>query len=53
MRLKITRALKNERGSVIIEYALLAGLMGTGAIVALTQIGVNVSDILNAVAGEL
>lgn len=42
-----------QRGSIIIEYALVASLVGAGAIIALQGIGLHVVDILNAVAGEL
>lgn len=42
-----------SRGSILVEYALVASLMGAGAIVALQQLGIGVADVLNQIAGEL
>ena len=42
-----------QRGSILVEYALIASLVGAGAIVALQAVGLHVADVLNTIAGEL
>lgn len=42
-----------QRGSVLIEYALVVSIMGTAAVVALQQLGVSVADVLTTLAGEM
>lgn len=42
-----------QRGSILVEYALVVSLLGAGAIVALQQLGVDVAGVFNRIAGEL
>lgn len=42
-----------QRGSILVEYALVVSLIGAGAIVALQGLGLHVADVLNQIAGEL
>lgn len=49
----LPKTVRREAGSILIEYALVASLLGAGAIVALQNVGLNVADILNTLAGEM
>ncbi|MHB1699043.1 MAG: Flp family type IVb pilin [Acidobacteriaceae bacterium] len=45
--------LKDEFGQDLIEYALVAGLIGLGAVLAMTTLGVKVSTAFSYVGSEL
>lgn len=49
----LTSFVNDEQGVDLIEYALLAGLIGVAAITAVTGIGTQVSRILGAVSSKL
>lgn len=42
-----------QRGSVLVEYALVVSVMGLTAVAALHGLGLHVADVLNTIAGEL
>jgi pilus assembly protein Flp/PilA len=44
---------KNEAGQTLVEYGLIVALISIVAIVALTLVGDNVTEVFNSVAGEL
>lgn len=44
---------RNQRGATAIEYGLIAALIAVAIIVALTQLGLSLSDVFNNVAGNL
>jgi pilus assembly protein Flp/PilA len=48
-----TTFVNDDRGVDLIEYALLAGLIGVAAITAVTGIGTQVSRILGAVNDKM
>ncbi len=45
--------LKDELGQDLIEYALVAGLIGLGAVLAMTTLGNKLSDAFSHVGSEL
>jgi pilus assembly protein Flp/PilA len=45
--------LANESGATVVEYALLAGLMGLAIIASITVIGGKLSNTFNSVAGNI
>ncbi len=47
------QTLRNEKGQGLIEYALIAALIAVIAILALTFLGLKVSNTLNKVGGNL
>ena len=47
------RFVLEESGQDLIEYALVAGLIGLGAVVAMTALGGNVSNTFGVVGNEL
>lgn len=47
------KKLKDEAGNALVEYTLMISLVGGASIVALTQLGLSVADVLNTIAGEL
>jgi pilus assembly protein Flp/PilA len=49
----LTAFVNDDRGVDLIEYALLAGLIGVAAVTAVTGIGTQVSRILGAVGTKL
>jgi Flp pilus assembly pilin Flp len=49
----LTLFVNDDRGVDLIEYALLAGLIGVAAITAVTGIGTQVSRILGAVSAKM
>jgi pilus assembly protein Flp/PilA len=49
----LTTFVNDDRGVDLIEYALLAGLIGVAAITAITGIGTQVSRILGAVSAKM
>ena len=49
----LTMFVNDDRGVDLIEYALLAGLIGVAAITAITGIGTQVSRILGAVSAKM
>lgn len=44
---------EDEEGQTLIEYGLIIALISIVAIVALTLVGGNISNIFNSVAGKL
>jgi Flp pilus assembly pilin Flp len=51
--LRIVARLEDERGQALAEYGLILGLIAVVAIVALTALGLAVTDKLNAVANAI
>ena len=45
--------LKDESGQDLIEYALVAGLIGLAAVVAMTSLGGKISAAFNSVSSQL
>ena len=45
--------LKDESGQDLIEYALVAGLIGLGAVVAMTGLSTKVGTAFNSVGNQL
>ena len=52
-RRMVTRLRREESAQGMVEYALLAALIAVAAIGALTLLGNSITDVFNAVAGEL
>jgi pilus assembly protein Flp/PilA len=44
---------KNQRGVTMIEYALLAALIAVAAIVAVTQLGVDIAALFTAISAAI
>jgi pilus assembly protein Flp/PilA len=42
-----------EEGAALVEYGLLVALIAVAAILAITAVGTNISDLFDTVAGEL
>ncbi len=53
IRTLITELLQDESGQDLIEYALLAALIGLGAVAAVGKISGDVSGIFNSIATQL
>ena len=49
----VARLCREESAQGMVEYALLTALIAVAAIGALTLLGNNITNIFNAVAGEL
>ncbi len=49
----IKTLLQDESGQDLIEYALVAGLIGVAAIVAVTGIGSKLTTVFNQITGNL
>jgi pilus assembly protein Flp/PilA len=49
----LTTFVNDDRGVDLIEYALLAGLIGVAAVTAITGIGTEVNRIFGAVSAKL
>jgi pilus assembly protein Flp/PilA len=45
--------IKDESGQDLIEYALVAGLIGVGAVVAMTSLSGKISNAFNSVGSQL
>lgn len=50
---KIARFIKEDDGLTIVEYAIAGGLVGAGAILAFTNLGVQVARIINGIVTAL
>jgi pilus assembly protein Flp/PilA len=48
-----TGLLRDESGQGLIEYALIAGLIGVVAVVAMTSVGTNVKALFNSISNSL
>lgn len=48
-----TNLLKDESGQDLIEYALVAGLIGLGAVVSMTSLSTTIGNALTAVGTKL
>ena len=51
--LRIVTRMEDERGQALAEYGLILGLIAVVAIVALTALGLAVTEKLNAVANAI
>lgn len=49
----VSRALKDERGGEVLEYALIAGLVVVGAIGVISCVGIKVLNRWNAVNSSI
>jgi pilus assembly protein Flp/PilA len=49
----ISKLFKNENGATAIEYGLIAALIAVAAIVAMGQLGTNLSNTFNKVSNKL
>jgi pilus assembly protein Flp/PilA len=49
----IRRLMEDESGVTAIEYGLIAALIAIAAIVAMTAVGTDLSNVFNTVAGDL
>lgn len=49
----VTSLLNDESGQGLIEYALIAGLIGLVAVVAMTSIGSQISAAFNSISSTL
>ena len=50
---KFVARIENESGQALVEYSLILMLVALVTVAALTQIGINVNNILNGLAGAL
>jgi pilus assembly protein Flp/PilA len=48
-----TALLKEESGQGLIEYALIAGLIGLVAVVAMTAVGHNITNAFTSISSQL
>jgi pilus assembly protein Flp/PilA len=48
-----TALLKDESGQGLIEYALIAGLIGLVAVVAMTSVGTQIKTAFNSISSQL
>ena len=48
-----TALLKDESGQDLIEYALVAGLIGLGAVVAMSGLATNIASSFNSIGNQL
>jgi pilus assembly protein Flp/PilA len=53
LREQLVRALREQEGQGLAEYALILFLVAIVAVVALTFLGVSITSILSSVAGSL
>ena len=53
MKALLARFVREDEGQDIIEYALLAGLIITGATAAITAIGVRIRALLSALQANI
>jgi pilus assembly protein Flp/PilA len=49
----VKNLLKDESGQDLIEYALIAGLIGIAAVVGMTAVGGSVGNIFNSISTQL
>ena len=49
----LTRLIGDERGATAIEYGLIAALVSTAGIAAMTLLGVSLESLFNFVAGQI
>jgi pilus assembly protein Flp/PilA len=49
----VKNLLKDESGQDLIEYALIAGLIGIAAVVGMTAVGGKVGNIFNSISTQL
>ena len=49
----LSRLMEEESGQNLIEYALVAGIIGLGAVVAMTTLKNNISRAFNSVGSQL
>ena len=50
---KLSTFVQEESGQDLIEYALVAGLIGIGAVTAMTNLGGKISRVFNAIGTNL
>ena len=53
MKTKMMAFLRDEEGLTIVEYAVAAGLIAAGAVLAFTNLGAEVVRIINFLVGQL
>ena len=53
LQLKVSSFFKREDGASAIEYAIIAGLIAVGVIVAAKLLGVEVSNLFTRISDEL
>ncbi|MGA8893162.1 MAG: Flp family type IVb pilin [Anaeromyxobacteraceae bacterium] len=53
MRKMIEKLMKDESGASLIEYVLLAALIGVAALVGMRAIGTTANTTLNTTAGDM
>jgi len=50
---KLAAFLREDSGQDLIEYALVAGLIGIGAVTAMTNLDGKISNVFNAIGNNL
>jgi len=50
---RLTALRKSQKGLTTVEYAIAGGLIAGGVILAFGLLGVNISAVVNAIAGAL
>ena len=53
MKKQVMTFLRDEEGLTIVEYAVAAGLIAAGAVLAFTALGAEVKRIISSLAGTL
>lgn len=53
LQLKISSFFKREDGATAIEYAIIAGLISVGIIVAATTLGTSITDLFEYISAKL
>lgn len=53
LQLKISSFFKREDGATAIEYAIIAGLISVGIIVAATALGTSITDLFKYISDQL
>ena len=49
----VRTVLRDNSGQNLIEYALVAGIIGLGAVVAMTSLGTKIASAFNSVGSQL
>ena len=53
MKTSVRKFLTDERGQDLVEYSLLLVLLGSIALIFLTEMGINVANILSKIGNKL
>jgi pilus assembly protein Flp/PilA len=53
MSKQVMKFLENEEGLTTVEYAIAGGLVGAAVIIAFTDLGQAVGDVIEGITGEL